>query len=121
MQTGSRPLRIRFFCNRVERLDPSYRRYLEKAIIHEFKLSGCPVRFDLVGKEKRYEEGAENAPRQNDTIQNKARVRQMGEDANKLDTNHPERRAKIVQKKAAHNKSGIQGGTKKTKGLKKKH
>lgn len=120
VQTGSRPLRIRFFCNRVERLDPSYRRYLEKAIIHEFKLSGCPVRFDLVGKEKRYEEGAENAPRQNDTIQNKARVRKMGENAVDLDTKHPERRAKIVQKKAAHNTGGNQGGTKKTKGLKKK-
>ena len=30
VQTGSRPLRIRLFCNRVERLDPTYRRYLEK-------------------------------------------------------------------------------------------
>jgi GTP-binding protein len=126
VQTGTRPLRIRFFCNRVERLDPSYRRYLEKAIIHEFKLSGCPVRFDLVGKEKRYEEGGDNAgPRQSDTIQNKARVRKMGEDANKLDTKHPERRAKIVQKKAAHNASGVEGGTKRgkqhgNKGLKKR-
>ena len=106
VQTGSRPLRIRFFCNRIERLDPGYRRYLEKAIIHEFRLNGCPVRFDLVGKEKRYEDGAENAPRQSDTIQNKARVRKMGEDAAKLDTKHPERRKKIVQKKAAHNKGG---------------
>ncbi len=107
VQTGSRPMRIRFFCNRIERLDPSYRRYLEKAIIHEFRLSGCPVRFDLVGKEKRYEEGGSSAaPRQSDTIQNKARVRKMGEDAAKLDTKHPERRAKIVQKKAAHNKGG---------------
>ncbi|MDP4611904.1 MAG: ribosome biogenesis GTPase Der [Opitutales bacterium] len=107
VQTGSRPMRIRFFCNRIERLDPSYRRYLEKAIIHEFRLSGCPVRFDLVGKEKRYEEGGENpAPRHNDTIQNKARLRKMGENAAKIDTKHPERRAKIVQKKAAHNKGG---------------
>jgi len=106
VQTGSRPMRIRFFCNRIERLDPSYRRYLEKAIIHEFRLNGCPVRFDLVGKEKRYEEGAVNAPRQSDTIQNKARVRKMGEDAAKLDTKHPERRKKILQKKAAHNRGG---------------
>ena len=33
VQTGSRPLRIRLFCNRVERLDPTYRRYLEKGLI----------------------------------------------------------------------------------------
>ena len=107
VQTGSRPLRIRFFCNRVERLDPGYRRYLEKAIIYEFRLSGCPVRFDLVGKERRYEEGeGENTPRQSDTIQNKARIRKMGPDAAKLDTKHPERRKRITQVKAAHNKSG---------------
>ncbi|MEE2988385.1 MAG: ribosome biogenesis GTPase Der [Verrucomicrobiota bacterium] len=107
VQTGSRPLRIRFFCNRVERLDPSYRRYLEKAIIHEFRLSGCPVRFDLVGKARRYEEGeGENVPRQSDTIQNKARIRKMGPDAAKMDTKHPERRKRITQVKAAHNKSG---------------
>lgn len=108
VQIASRPMRIRFFCNRIERLDPAYRRYLEKAIIHEFRLSGCPVRFDLVGKERRYEdeEGAHHAPRQSDTIQNKARIRKMGPDAAKLDTKHPERRAKIVQKKAAHNKGG---------------
>ena len=105
VQTGSRPLRIRFFCNRIERLDPGYRRYLEKAIIHEFRLSGCPVRFDLVGKERRYEEGeGEIAPKQSDTIQNKARLRKMGPDAAKLDTKHPERRARITQKKADHNK-----------------
>ena len=107
VQTGSRPLRIRFFCNRVERLDPGYRRYLEKAIIHEFRLSGCPVRFDLVGKARRYEEGeGENVPRQSDTIQNKARIKKMGPDAAKMDTKHPERRKRITQVKAAHNKSG---------------
>ena len=106
VQTGSRPLRIRFFCNRVERLDPGYRRYLEKAIIHEFRLSGCPVRFDLVGKARRYEEGeGENVPRQSDTIQNKARIRKMGPDAAKMNTKHPERRKRITQVKAAHNKS----------------
>ena len=106
VQTGSRPLRIRFYCNRVERLDPSYRRYLEKALIHEFRLSGCPVRFDLVGKEKRYEGDEVGAPKQSDTLQNKARIRKMGQDAAKLDTKHPERRPKIVQKKASHNRGG---------------
>jgi GTP-binding protein len=105
-QTGSRPMRIRFFCNRIERLDPAYRRYLEKAIIHEFRLSGCPVRFDLVGKERRYEdeEGAsEHAHRQSDDLQRKARLRKMGPEAAKLDKKHPERRARITQKKADHN------------------
>jgi GTP-binding protein len=105
VQVGSRPLKLRFYCNRVERLDPGYRRYLEKALIHEFLLSGCPVRFDLVGKDRRYEGGdGEHAPRQSDTIQNKNRVRKMGEDAAKLDRKHPERRKKIVQKKAVHNR-----------------
>ncbi|TVP75675.1 MAG: ribosome biogenesis GTPase Der [Puniceicoccaceae bacterium] len=107
VQTGSRPLRIRFFCNRVERLDPGYRRYLEKAIIHDFRLGGCPVRFDLVGKERRYEEGeGDLAPRHSDTIQNKARLKKMGPDAAKMDTKHPERRKKVFQQKAAHNRRG---------------
>jgi GTP-binding protein len=105
VQVGSRPLKIRFYCNRIERLDPGYRRYLENAIIHEFRLSGCPVRFDLVGKDKRYEGGeGEFAPRQSDKIQNKNRVRKMGEDAAKLDRKHPERRKKVNQSKAAHNR-----------------
>ena len=107
VQIDSRPLKIRLFCNRVERLDPSYRRYLEKAIIHEFRLSGCPVRFDLVGKERRYQESIDTiefAPRQSDAIQDRARLRKMGPDAAKIDRKHPEQRAKVIQKKAAHNK-----------------
>lgn len=105
VQTGSRPLRIRFYCNRVERLDPSYRRYLEKAIVHEFQLNGCPVRFDLVGKERRYEEGeGENAPRQSRELQDKARVKKQGDKA--FEKKHPERRKRIVQRKASHNRGG---------------
>lgn len=107
VQVGSRPIQVRLFCNRVERLDPSYRRYLERAIIHEFRLEGCPVRFDLVGKERRYQAGETSmdyVPRQSDELQHEARVLKMGENAAKLDRKHPERRPKIVQKKAAHNK-----------------
>lgn len=105
VQTGSRPLRIRFFCNRVERLEPAYRRYLEKAIIHEFQLNGCPVRFDLVGKDRRYEESeGEGAPRQSREIQDKNRVRKQGDKA--FEKKHPERRKKIVQQKASHNRGG---------------
>lgn len=104
VQTGSRPLRIRFYCNRVERLDPSYRRYLENAIIHEFQLAGCPVRFDLVGKERRYEEGTGEspAPRLSRDTQDAIRRKKQGDKA--LDRKHPERRKVIEQKKAAHNR-----------------
>lgn len=51
-QTGTRPFRIRIFCNRDDKLSESYRRYLEAGVVKEFKLAGCPVYFDLVGKEK---------------------------------------------------------------------
>jgi GTPase len=56
VQVGSRPFRLKLFCNRVTRLDPTYRRYLERAVIEHFRLRGCPVRFELVGKERRYAE-----------------------------------------------------------------
>jgi GTP-binding protein len=51
-QTGTRPFRIKMFCNREEKLTESYRRYLEAGVVKEFDLAGCPVYFDLVGKEK---------------------------------------------------------------------
>ena len=103
VQTGSRPLRIRLFCNRVERLDPTYRRYLEKGLIHEFKLEGCPIWFDLVGKDRRYSEEDGEGIRQSKEIQDKARIRKQGDKA--FEKKHPERRAKISQQKVAHNKS----------------
>lgn len=51
-QTGTRPFRIKLFCNREEKLTEQYRRYLEAGLVKEFDLSGCPIYFDLVGKEK---------------------------------------------------------------------
>jgi len=51
-QTGNRPFRIRLFCNREEKLSESYRRYLEAGLVEEFDLKGCPIHFDLVGKER---------------------------------------------------------------------
>ena len=51
-QTGNRPFRIRIFCNREEKLTEQYRRYLEAGLVEEFDLSGCPIYFDLVGKER---------------------------------------------------------------------
>lgn len=51
-QTGNRPFRVRVFCNREEKLTESYRRYLEAGLVDEFDLKGCPIYFDLVGKER---------------------------------------------------------------------
>ncbi len=51
-QTGNRPFRIKVFCNREDKLPESYRRYLEAGLVEEFGLNGCPIYFDLVGKEK---------------------------------------------------------------------
>jgi len=56
VQTGMRPFRFRIFCNRATKLEDGYRRYLEKGFQRHFKLSGCPVRFELKGKEQRYAE-----------------------------------------------------------------
>jgi GTP-binding protein len=49
-QTGTRPFRIKLFCNREEKLTEQYRRYLEAGVVAEFDLAGCPIFFDLVGK-----------------------------------------------------------------------
>jgi GTP-binding protein len=55
VQTGSRPYRIRIFCNQEHRLGDQYRRYLESNLIEEFGLQGCPITFDLIGKKPRRE------------------------------------------------------------------
>ena len=51
-QTGTRPFRIKIFCNQERSLTESYRRYLESCLVKEFDLDGCPIHFDLVGKKK---------------------------------------------------------------------
>ena len=56
VQVENRPFRIKLFCNREERLNDQYRRYLEKGIQKKFGLSGCPLKFSLAGKEARYKE-----------------------------------------------------------------
>lgn len=53
VQTGFRPFRFRLYCNRPEKFEDTYRRYLENGIIEAFGLEGNPIRFDLVGKERR--------------------------------------------------------------------
>ena len=56
-QTGNRPFRFRIFCNREEKLPENYRRYLEAGLVDEFELEGCPMLFDLVGKERHKDRG----------------------------------------------------------------
>ena len=63
VQTGNRPFVFRIYCNRATRLDDSYRRYLEKGFTRHFRLQGCPVRFELKGKEKRYTETGKGSRR----------------------------------------------------------
>ena len=56
VQVENRPFRIKLFCNREEKLNEQYKRYLEKGIQQKFGLSGCPLKFSLAGKEARYKE-----------------------------------------------------------------
>ena len=56
VQVENRPFRVKLFCNREEKLNDQYRRYLEKGIQQKFGLSGCPLKFSLAGKEQRYQE-----------------------------------------------------------------
>lgn len=50
VHVGNRPFTIRLFCNRAEKLEDSYERYLQNGFQNAFRLDGCPVRFELVGK-----------------------------------------------------------------------
>lgn len=54
VQTNTRPFTIRLFCNRVDRLEDVYQRYLAKGLTTRFDLLGAPLRFTLTGKEVRY-------------------------------------------------------------------
>ncbi len=64
-QTGNRPFTFRLFCNRATKLEDGYRRYLEKRVIDEFKLVGCPIRFDLRGKSVRYADKPKSVRKRN--------------------------------------------------------
>lgn len=54
VQVGSRPFRVRLFANQEFRLEATYLRYLQKGISGTFGVSGCPIDFEIVGKESRY-------------------------------------------------------------------
>ena len=50
VQTSTRPIKFKLFCNQAGRLDDSYKRYLQSKLLSEFQLNGCPLLFDLEGK-----------------------------------------------------------------------
>ncbi len=53
VQTSNRPFVIRIFCNRVDKLEEGYRKFLERGFIKQFDLQGCTLVFTLIGKPKR--------------------------------------------------------------------
>lgn len=53
LQVANRPYKIKVFCNQVFRLEDVYRRYLENNFVNAFKLQGCPIIFEFIGKPPR--------------------------------------------------------------------
>jgi len=53
VQVARQPFVVRMYCNSAEKLDDSYARHLAAGVQTAFKLNGCPMRFDLVGKPPR--------------------------------------------------------------------
>jgi len=53
VQVARQPFVLRLYCNHAEKLDDSYARHLATGLQTAFKLNGCPIRFDLVGKPPR--------------------------------------------------------------------
>jgi GTP-binding protein len=52
-QTGTRPYRVRLFCNQAEGVNDSFRRFFAREFAEHFGVEGCPVFFDFVSKPKR--------------------------------------------------------------------
>ncbi|MDR2844658.1 MAG: ribosome biogenesis GTPase Der [Puniceicoccales bacterium] len=52
VQVGSRPLRLRLFCNSKERVTTQYERYLAAGMYEAFDLAGVPVVLEFIGKPK---------------------------------------------------------------------
>ncbi len=66
VQVGNRPFKIRVFCNREIHQEESYLRYLGMNVVRTFKLDGCPVFFEMRGKERRFSgEGSELSEKRN--------------------------------------------------------
>ena len=54
VQVDNMPYKIRIFCNHETYLEDTYSRYLESSFVNAFGLKGCPIKFEFVGKPKRY-------------------------------------------------------------------
>ncbi|MDR2512534.1 MAG: ribosome biogenesis GTPase Der [Puniceicoccales bacterium] len=52
VQTGTKPVRIRLFCNSKERVETAYKRYLLAGLYEAFALAGVPVELEFIGKPK---------------------------------------------------------------------
>jgi len=61
LQVANQPYKIKVFCNQIFRLEDVYRRYLEGAFVNAFKLQGCPIRFEFIGKPPRPPMASEGA------------------------------------------------------------
>ena len=57
VHTSNRPYRVKIFCNSVQRLHDSYKRYMQASLIEEFDITGCPIVFDFVNKKNPYVDG----------------------------------------------------------------
>ncbi|MBR6388757.1 MAG: ribosome biogenesis GTPase Der [Opitutales bacterium] len=52
VQTSSRPITLRLYCNNADILTDAYKRFLENSIRESFKLGGLSMKLELVGKTK---------------------------------------------------------------------
>ena len=52
VQTASRPITLRLYCNNADILSDAYKRFLENSIRENFRLGGLSMRLELVGKTK---------------------------------------------------------------------
>jgi len=53
-QVGSKPPRLKVFCNRPGNIKASYLRYLEQSFRKKFKLAGVPIRFIFTSSDNPY-------------------------------------------------------------------
>nr|CRH07458.1 GTP-binding protein engA [Candidatus Magnetococcus massalia] len=62
-QVASHPPTLVFFCNRPEKVQDSYKRYLENQLRDRYPLAGSPVRIKFKGGENPFAEKADKRPK----------------------------------------------------------
>lgn len=62
VQVARQPFCVRMYCNSAEKLDDGYARHLAAGVQTAFRLRGCPMKFDLIGKPQRTEGSKFTAP-----------------------------------------------------------